>query len=107
MPSIRKVFWATMGFLQQRKRAYMISLGDPNNRAAQAVLKDLARFCYATDSCMVADVRVHAFNEGKRAVWLRIQQHLNLPEHDLYTLYGGPKVDPQVIHQPNGDDDVD
>ena len=27
--------------------------------------------------------------EGRRAVWLRIQEHLQLPEEELWNLYDG------------------
>ena len=36
------------------------------------------------------DARVHAVAEGRREVWLRIAQHLNLSEENLWRAYGGP-----------------
>ena len=101
MPTKKEAYVATMSYLQERKRAFCMVFNRQNS-AANAVLKDLAKFCHANTSCMVADVRVHAFNEGKRAVWLRINQHLNLSEHDLYDLYGGPPISvPQMTEELN------
>lgn len=78
----------TIAFLLGRKRAYQLTLGR-NVPAAQIVLADLAVFCRARETCFHADPRMHAVAEGRREVWLRIQQHLNLAEHELYELYKG------------------
>lgn len=50
---------------------------------------DLARFCRADQSTFHADARVHAVLEGRREVWLRIQEHLRLSDEELFTLYNG------------------
>lgn len=83
-----EVIKATQSHIQVQKSAYCVTF-NKQAIAANHVMKDLAKFCLANTSCFVADPRVHAFNEGKRAVWLRIQQHLHLEEDDLYDLYGG------------------
>jgi hypothetical protein len=92
-----------MAFLQERKRAYSLVF-DKNNAADQIVLRDLARFCYANRSCFAADERVHSAREGRREVWLRIQQHLNLTEADLYSLYGGVPVSPATLATEDDDE---
>ena len=71
-------------YLAQRKRAYVAAFdGIPG----EAVLKDLASFCRANESCFHPDPRVHAVMEGRREVFLRIQEHLKLTEEQLLTIY--------------------
>lgn len=50
------------------------------------VLADLAAFCRAAESTYAPDARLHAVLEGRREVWLRIQNHLQLSPDDLYGL---------------------
>jgi hypothetical protein len=78
-----------INFLRRRRQSYVqVFLGGP---AGEDVLADLAKFCRANDTCFDPDPRVHAALEGRREVWLRIQQHLNLNAEDLFDLYnGGP-----------------
>lgn len=57
---------------------------------AEEVLADLAKFCRANQSTFHADPRVHAVAEGRREVWLRITQHLNLTDDQLWRMYGQP-----------------
>lgn len=101
MPTLRKVWRATVGFLHERRTAYQLTFG---SRAGQTVLKDLAKFCRANETCFAADERIHSAREGRREVWLRIQQHLNLSEADLYRLYGGIPVDPAQITERDSED---
>jgi len=61
--------------------------------AGQAVLTDLARFCHANKSTFDADPQVAAALDGRREVWLRIQNHLNLTSQELYQLLDGRPVD--------------
>ncbi len=51
--------------------------------AGQMVVEDLRRFCRADEPCWSEDQRHHARLEGRREVWLRIQNELNLPVEDL------------------------
>jgi hypothetical protein len=74
-------------FLITRKRSYQLAL-PKENLAAQAVLKDLAIFCRANTTTFHPDPRIHAALEGRREVWLRIQQHLNLTADELVQIYG-------------------
>ncbi len=74
-------------FLFGRRLSYLQTF-DKNNQAAQAVLKDLAKFCRANQTTFLPDPRAHAMLEGRREVWLRIQQHLNLSPEQLWELFG-------------------
>ena len=74
-------------FLAERQTDYIRTFGTPHGAK---VLADLAKFCRARESTFHADPRVHALAEGRREVWLRIAQHLNLTEEDLWRAYGGP-----------------
>lgn len=69
-----------------RKQAYQQTF-NIENRFNVAVLADLAKFCRADKSCFHPDQRVHAVLEGRREVFLRITQHLNLDEDDLVRIY--------------------
>lgn len=66
---------------EQLKTAYQIVFGD--GPAGQAVLADLGRFCRADEPCWSEDQRHHARLEGRREVWLRIQNELKLPSEEL------------------------
>jgi hypothetical protein len=59
----------------------------------QVVLVDLARFCRANVSTAHPDTHMAARLDGRREVWLRIQQHINLDTETLWLLYGGPKTE--------------
>lgn len=72
-------------FLRDRSIAYQITF-NKESRHANAVLKDLARFCRAADTTFHTDPRVHAILEGRREVWLRIQNHLNLTPEEIWEL---------------------
>jgi hypothetical protein len=72
-------WYRALSFLRRRKGAYA---GIPHD-----VLKDLARFCRANESCYHPDPRTHALLEGRREVWLRIQQHKGLTGEELMALY--------------------
>lgn len=74
-------------FLFRRRTAYIKTFQGP---FAEEVLADLARFCRANQTTFHSDPRVHAVAEGRREVWLRISQHLNLTDEQLWQLYGQP-----------------
>lgn len=63
-----------------------------NSFTGQAVLRDLAVFCRAGRSTYHFDPRIHARLEGRRDVWLRIQQHVQLSEDELFTLLSGESL---------------
>jgi hypothetical protein len=76
--------------VKDRMTAYKLVLG-PDTPSTQMILEDLANFCRAEKSCFNADPRVHAVLEGRREVWLRIQDHLKLNFERLWQKYGGPE----------------
>lgn len=71
-------------FLRQKQ---YLSVFPKENEFAKAVLEDIARFCRAEESCFNADPRIHAMLEGRREVYLRIRDHLNLSSQDLWAKY--------------------
>lgn len=73
-------------FLRQRQMAYRQVFAGP---VAETVLADLAKFCRASESAFHVDPRVHALLEGRREVWLRIVQHLELEEQELFRRFAG------------------
>lgn len=73
-------------FLHSRKQAYQITFqGGPE---CDRVLMDLAQFCRAGKSTFHPDPHVAAKLDGRREVWLRIADHLNMSVDDLYRIYG-------------------
>jgi hypothetical protein len=74
-------------FLRSRAVAYC-QVFNPESVATKAVLEDLAVFCRANESTFHPDPRVHAVAEGRREVWLRIQEHLQLTPEQLWKQYG-------------------
>lgn len=72
-------------FICRRRLAYLKTFDTPYG---QDVLRDLARFCYAHKSTFYADERAHAVAEGRREVWLRVQNHLRLTDEQLWALHG-------------------
>lgn len=77
-------------FVAGRKHDYRLTFLSP---PGQEVLRDLARFCRANTSTFDDNERVQSKLDGRREVWLRIQEHLNLQPEALYKLYGGPQGD--------------
>lgn len=56
------------------------------NPAGEAVLRDLARFCYVTKTTASANPHAMAVAEGRRQVWLHIQQTLSLTDAQVYRI---------------------
>lgn len=73
-----------VSYLLSRRGAYLATFNTPRG---QEVLADLARFCRAHESTAHADPHVAARLDGRREVFLRIQQHLRLSDDDLWKLY--------------------
>lgn len=84
---IEKLVEATKRFLHRRRYAYQ-RVFDSDNVYTDEVLRDLAWFCRAHVPTYHADPRVHAELEGRREVWLRIQNHLQFDDEKLWKLYG-------------------
>jgi hypothetical protein len=81
---------ATKRFLFRRKTAYIQTFSNP---VGEIVLADLARFCRAFHSTFNPDPRVHALLEGRREVWQRITDNLNLTQDELWKRYGRPDLE--------------
>lgn len=60
---------------------------NPESQMAIIVLKDLAKFCRAHETTFHQDPRVHAMLEGRKEVWIRIQNFTNMDSETLYKLY--------------------
>ena len=79
-------------WIRRRRSDYKAAFNSP---AGARVLVDLAKFCHANESCFDDDPRVHAAFEGRREVYLRIQQHLELSSEELAQLFHGiPPITP-------------
>lgn len=89
---ITEAFGRVIDVMRRRKHAYNLTFGTV---AAGEVLIDLARFCRANETCFHEDARLHAVAEGRREVWLRIQQHLHLTSAQLAQLYSGANINTQ------------
>ncbi len=87
MSSLADKVRATLDFLRGRKQSYQLTF--KNSVYGQRVLMDLHKFCRAETTCFDPDPRIHAVLEGRREVWLRITQHLNLTPEQLLSLYNG------------------
>jgi len=77
-------------FIRGRQTAYMLVF-KKDDIAVDAVLKDLAKFCKANKPCFHEDARIHACFEGRREVFLRIMEHLNLTPDEYWDKYGKEK----------------
>lgn len=76
--------------LLDRKRAYLQTF-EKDSIPVEEVLKDLERFCRAHTSTFNPDQRVHALLEGRREVYLRIKDFLELDLEELLIKYKGVK----------------
>lgn len=77
-------------FIRGRQTAYL-QVFKKEDVAVEAVLKDLAKFCRANKSCFHEDARLHSVFEGRREVFLRIVEHLNLTPDEYWDKYGREK----------------
>ena len=71
--------------LNGRQRNYITTF-NKESPTAHEVLKDLSDFCRANESTYSQDPRDHAVLEGRRQVWLRINEYLNLSTQELWEL---------------------
>lgn len=65
-----------------------------NNPHTHDVLADLAHFCRAHGTTFHQDQRIHAMLEGRREVWLRIQEYLELDMEEIYSLHKVKEIEP-------------
>lgn len=87
-PKKKDIEAQTRAFLFNRQRAYQHTFHN-ENILANAVLEDLSRFCRAEESTFHMDPRAHALAEGRREVWLRIQDHLRMDSEALWMRFSG------------------
>lgn len=80
-----ELYEAAKTLLRSRKRAYE-EVFNKESVDVQIVLKDLAKFCRATEPTFHMDARAHALAEGRREVWLHINKYVNVPLDDLWEL---------------------
>jgi hypothetical protein len=83
---IRDTITAIKRLISDRALAYRRTF-DIKNPSAKIVILDLAKFCRAHQSTFHEDSRIHAALEGRKEVWLRIQEHLNLTDEELMELH--------------------
>jgi len=76
----------TLSYLGLRQKSYQSIFG-PAGAAGSEAMKDLARFCFAFETCAGPDDKLTMLKSGRREVWLRIQQHLHLQPEELAALY--------------------
>ncbi len=75
-------------FVTARKTDYAMTFATPHG---QRVLADLAPFCRAKETCVVAGDRDRTLIlEGRREVFLRVQDHLERTPDELVAIYTRP-----------------
>lgn len=91
-PIIRRSAAAAMNLLRNaimlRSRSYkrVFMPAGVLDRDAEIVLADLRELCFGNSTTFHADPNVAARRQGRREVWLRITQHLNLDEERVQKL---------------------
>jgi hypothetical protein len=79
--------------LADRQRAYQLAF---NTDAGKALLLDLGQFCRARETCVIPGDRDRTYVlEGRREVFLRIRDHLDLTVEDLFEKYTTPAIGAQ------------
>lgn len=83
---IRDKLSAIRDMFRSRSSAYK-QVFKKDDRWATIVLLDLAKFCRAHETTYNKDPRLHAAMEGRKEVWLRIQEQLKLDDEQLFNLH--------------------
>jgi len=83
---IRDTVDAVRKLIGSRSYSYK-TLFKKDDRLVQIVLRDLAKFCRAHESTFHSDPRMHAALEGRKEVWLRIQNYIQLDEQELISIH--------------------
>lgn len=81
----------TLSFLSRRKQSYQSLFGSAGIVSSEG-MKDLARFCHAFKTTAVPNRDLSLVLQGRREVWLRISEHLQLQPEELAALYGAVAV---------------
>lgn len=83
-------WWAAFNFMKRRKHSYQMF---KQMEEGQVFLRDLSKFCRANETCVIPGDRDKTLVlEGRREVWLRIQNHFGLTPEELMVLYAGPEI---------------
>lgn len=73
---------AIRDYIGALSRAYRLTFGDITGEGAQSyVLEDLSKFCFANET-----TANDPYKEGRRQVWLRLQEQLRLTPEQLMSL---------------------
>lgn len=101
MPEVtEESFRRALDVISERQKAYQIAfLG----KGVASMVEDLRKFCRADETCFHPDPRVHAVLEGRREVWIRIQEHLTVDPTALVEKYNSGSV--RVIRVETEDED--
>lgn len=84
----------TLQYLAEAKTSYQLVF-NPNQPADAFVLRDIARFCRANETCLVKDKDGKIDTEktlvllGRNEVWQRLQEWLGLNPEQLLSLKTG------------------
>lgn len=84
--ALKEAYEKAKRFIFHRQHAYKTVFKD-DSLSAQEVLYDLAKFCRAYETTFHQDPRIHGLIEGRREVWLRIQNNINLDSETLWKLH--------------------
>lgn len=71
-------------FLMRRRHAYRLTFLSPPGKE---VLADLSRFCFANKTTVHPNRDLSLILQGRREVWLRIANHMNMTPDELWKLY--------------------
>lgn len=77
--------WRSM-MISRSFKALFFAAEDHLRRDAEIALADLRDYCFGQKSTFDADALVMARREGRRDVWLRITNYLNLDETQVQQL---------------------
>jgi len=83
-------------FIFRRQHAYKVTFNGP---LAEEVLRDLATFCRASETTFHTDKGISDALNGRREVWLRIQNHLKLSQDEIYELVTGATDSKTIVVQ--------
>lgn len=83
---IKDTIDAVKNLIRSRTFAYN-QVFNRQSKYTHIVLKDLAKFCRAHEPTFHSNERIHAAMEGRREVWLRIKEYLELDENEIYQLH--------------------
>lgn len=90
-----RAFVSTYRMIIQSRMVAYNRVFDAKNQYTKVVLLDLSKFCRAHESTFHKDPRLHAMLEGRREVWLKIQEYLQLTEQEIYDLHKIKEIIPK------------